>query len=92
MSVGPAQLCNGARDSFRLGNTVTLRVVDAHPPQHRDDLFVLGEFGNRLLAGQVANLVNRTHHFAIDRIMQDFLDETPIDFQEINREVLQVTK
>ena len=51
-------LCDGSRDPFRLRNAVTLRIVDAHATQHRDDLFVLGEFGDGPFAGQVTNLVD----------------------------------
>ena len=43
-------------------------------------------------AGQVADLVNRAHHFTVDRIMQNFLDETAIDFEKVDREVLEVTE
>src|SRR5262245_33471477 len=39
---------------LRLRHAVALRVVDAEPTQHLDDLRVLGPLGDGLLAGQVS--------------------------------------
>src|SRR5689334_21589244 len=49
----------GFEDALGLGDAVALRVVDAETGEHMDDLGVFGEFADRLLAGQVADLVDR---------------------------------
>jgi diguanylate cyclase (GGDEF)-like protein/PAS domain S-box-containing protein len=82
----------GLEHALRLRNAVALRVVDAEAAQHVDDLDVLGEFGDGLLAGQMADLVDRAHHLAVDGIVQDFLDEAAVDLQEIHREMLQSSR
>src|SRR5690606_33877555 len=48
--------------------------------------------GDRLLAGEVADLVDRAHHLAVDRVVQNFFDEAAVDLQEVDREVLQITE
>ncbi len=40
----------------------------------------------------MSDLINRTHHFAIDRIVQNFFDEAAIDLEEINRKVLEIAE
>ncbi len=40
----------------------------------------------------MADLVDRTHHLPIDRVVQDLLDEAAIDLEEVDREVLEVTE
>ncbi len=57
-----------------------------------DDLGILGELGDGLLAGQVTDLVDGAHHFPIDGIAQDFAHEAAVDLQEIYREVLEYPK
>ena len=52
-------------DALRLGDPIPLRVVDSEAGEHLDDLGVLGEFGDGLLAGEVAERYNITP--AIDR-------------------------
>src|SRR5688572_20832280 len=79
----PAWLADrGALNPLRLRHAVTLGVVHAEAAQHLDDLRVLGPLGNGLLAGQVADLVDRADHLAVDRVVQHALDEAPIDLQE----------
>src|SRR4051794_19845520 len=79
-------------DPLWRGDRIALRVIDAEAAQHLDDLHALGELRDRLLAGEMADFVDRAHHLAIDRIVQDLLDEAAVDLQEIDREVLQVTE
>jgi polyhydroxybutyrate depolymerase len=76
----------------RLRDAVALRVVDAEALQHVDDFLILGKFGDGLLAGEMADLVDRTHHLAIDGIVQDLFDKAAVDLQIIDREVLQVSE
>ena len=83
-------LRDSAAYALGFGYTVTLRIVDAHTPEHRNDLFVLRKLGNGLLAGEVPDFINRAYHFAVDRIMQYLLDETTVDLEEVYREVFQV--
>ena len=90
-SVYPA-LGDCASNALRLRYAVALGIVDTHAAQHRNNLFVLGELGDRAFTGQVPDLVNGSNHFAIDRIMQDLFDETAVDLKEIYREVLQVAE
>src|SRR5690349_18714153 len=70
-SAGAASGDGGLEDALRLGDAVALRVIDAEAGEHLDDLGVLGKLGDRLLAGQVPDLVDRAHHLAVDRIAQD---------------------
>src|SRR6185312_7081508 len=53
--------------ALRLGDAIALGVVHPEAGQHLDNLRVLGELGNRLLTGEVPDLVDRAHHLAIDR-------------------------
>ena len=53
---------------------------------------ILGKFRDGLLAGQMADLVDRADHFTVDRIVQYFFDEAAVDLQEIDGEMLQVTE
>ena len=46
----------------------------------------------RLLTGQMTNLVDRTHHFPINWIMQYFFDKTAIDLEKVDRKMLEVTE
>jgi hypothetical protein len=79
--------------STRVGwDAVALRVVDADAGQHLDDLGVLGKLGDGLLAGQVPDLVDRAHHLAVDRIVQDLAHEAAVDLEVIHREMLQVSE
>src|SRR5262245_11421453 len=86
-------LCDrGPLHPLRLRYAVALRIVDAEPAQGLDDLGILGPLRERLLAGQVADLVDRAHHLAVDRVVQDALDEAAVDLQEVDREVLEVAE
>ena len=67
-------------------------LFNAHAAQHRDDLLVLGELRDRALARQVPDLVDRTHHLAVNRVMEDLAHEAAVDLQEIDREMLQVAE
>src|SRR5258708_26015169 len=78
--------------ALRLRDAVALSVVDAQALQHVDDFLILGEFGDRLFAGEVTDFVDRAHHFPIDGIVQNLFDETAVDLQVIDREVLQVSE
>src|ERR1700692_2154764 len=80
------------QNPLRLRHAVALRVVDAEALQHVDDLLVLGELGNGLLAGQVPDFIDRTHHLAVDGIVQYLLDEAAVDLQVIDREVLEIAE
>src|ERR1700694_1307320 len=72
-SRSPSSDVSRLQNPLRLRHPVTLRVIDAQAPQHVDDLLVLGELGNGLLAGQVPDFIDRTHHLAVDRIVQYLL-------------------
>src|SRR5690242_16837276 len=78
--------------TLRLRHAVALRVVHAEAGEHLDDLGVLGEFRDGLLAGEVADLVDRPHHLTVYRIAQDLAHEAAIDLEVIDREVLEVTE
>src|SRR5216684_3975019 len=65
----------GLQHPLRLRHAIALRVVDPQALQHVDDLLVLRELGNGLLAGQMPDLVDRTHHLAVDGIVQYLFDE-----------------
>src|SRR6516164_8966476 len=82
----------GLHHALRLRNAVALGVVDAEAGEHLDDLGVLGELGDGLLAGEMPDLVDRAHHLAIDRIAQDLAHEAAVDLEVIDREVLEVTE
>src|SRR5215831_2374275 len=82
----------GLHHALRLRDTVALRVVDAEAGEHLDDLGVLGELRDGLLAGEMPDLVNRAHHLAIDRIAQDLAHEAAVDLEVIDREVLEVAE
>src|SRR4029077_15367905 len=75
-----------------LRDAVALRVVDAEASEHLDDLGVLGEFRDGLLAGEVPDLVDRADHLAVDRVAQDLAHEAAVDLEVIDREVLEVTE
>src|SRR3984957_19988096 len=77
---------------LRLRHAIALRVIDAQALQHVDDFLVFCELGDGLLAGQVADLIDRTHHLAVDGIMQYLFDEAAVDLQVVDREVLQITE
>src|ERR1700722_6339538 len=89
-----SELAAGAslENALRLRDAVALRKVHADVAQHLDDLGVLGELSDGLLAGEVTDLVDRAHHLAIDRVVQDLAHEAAVDLQVIHREVLQVTE
>src|SRR6516162_9969272 len=82
----------GLHHALRLRDAVALRVVDAEAGEHLDDLGVLGEFRDGLLAGEVPDLVDRADHLAVDRVAQDLAYEAAVDLQVIDREVLEVTE
>src|SRR6516225_5534109 len=82
----------GLHHALRLRAAVALRVVDAGAGEHLDDLGVLGELRDGLLAGEVPDLVDRAHHLAIDRIAQDLAHEAAVDLEVIDREVLEVAE
>src|SRR5215469_9400805 len=82
----------GLHHALRLRDAVALRVVDAEAGEHLDDLGVLGEFRDGLLAGEVADLVDRTHHLAVDGIAQNLTHEATVDLEVIDREVLEVAE
>src|SRR6186713_823854 len=83
---------DGLQNALRLRDTVTLRVVDAQRREHLDDLGVLGELGNRLLAGEVADFIDGTHHLAIDGVVQYFAHEAAVNLEEVHREMFEVTE
>ncbi len=56
------------------------------------DLLALDRLGDGLLAHDVADLVDRLDHRAVDRIVQHVRDEAAVDLQEIDRQVLQVAE
>src|SRR5256885_2541085 len=82
----------GLHHALRLRDAVALRVVDPETGEHLDDLGVLGELGDGLLAGEVPDLVDRAHHLAVDRIAQDLAHEAAVDLEIIDREVLEVAE
>src|SRR5215472_3173590 len=82
----------GLHHPLRLCDAVALRVVDPEAGEHLDDLGVLGELRDGLLAGEVPDLVDRAHHLAIDRIAQDLAHEAAVDLEVIDREVLEVAE
>ena len=43
---------------------------------------ILGKFRDGLLAGQVADFVDRAHHLTVDGIVQDLFDEAAVDLQD----------
>src|SRR5690349_4521054 len=88
----PRLTVDGLQHALRLGDAVTLRVIDAQRREHLDDLGVLGELGNGLLAREVTDFVDRTHHLAVDGVVQDFPDERAVDLEEVDREMLEVTE
>ena len=69
-----------------------MRVVDAHATKHRDDLLVLRKLGDGLLAGQVADFVNRAHHFAVNGVMQYLFDEAAVNLEKIDREMFEIAE
>src|SRR5688572_2045261 len=81
-----------ALNALRLRHPVALGIIDAETAQYLDDLRVLGPLRNRLLAGQVPDLVDRADHLAVDRVVQHALDEAAVDLEEIDREMLQVAE
>src|SRR5246127_5787842 len=89
---GAASGDGGLEDALRLGDAVALRVIDAEAGEHLDDLGVLGKLGDRLLAGEVPDLVDRAHHLAVDRIAQDLAHEAAVDLEVIDGEVLEVSE
>src|SRR5580658_10639689 len=78
----------GLQHALRLRDPVALRIIDTETGEHLDDLRVLGELGDSLLAGEMPDLVDRADHFAVDRIAQDLAHEAAVDLQVIDREVL----
>jgi hypothetical protein len=40
----------------------------------------------------VADLVDRAHHLAVDRVAQDLAHEAAVDLQEVDREVLEIAE
>src|ERR1700682_512488 len=82
----------GFEHALRLRDTIALGVVDAKTAQHVDDFQILGKLRDGLLSGQMADLVDGTHHFPIDGVMQNLLDEAAVDLQVVDREMLQVTE
>src|SRR5882672_10628045 len=90
-----AERCSGVdrlEHPLWLRDSVALGVIDAYAGEHLDDLRVLGEFCDGLLAGQMADLVDRAHHLPVDRVVQDLAHEAAVDLEEIDREVLEVTE
>src|SRR5882757_1792395 len=82
----------GLEYALRLRDTIALSVVDTETAQHVDDFQILGKLRDRLFAGQMTDLVDGAHHFAVDGIVQYFFDETAVDLQKIHREVFQVSE
>src|SRR6202789_3726624 len=94
-SSGSPQSSGGAgslEDPLRLGDPVALGVIDPEALQHVDDLLIFGELGDGLLARQMPDFVDGAHHLAVDGVVQDFLDETAVDLQVVDREVLQIAE
>src|SRR5690242_16019489 len=83
---------DGLEHALRLGDAIALRVIDTQRGEHLDDLGVLGEFGDGLLAGEMPDFVDRTHHLAVDGVVQDLAHERAVDLEEIDGEVLEVTE
>src|SRR5688572_31877886 len=83
---------DGLQDSLGLGDAVTLGVIHAQRGEHLDDLGVLGELGDGLLAGEMTDLVDRTHHLTVDGIVQDLAHEAAVDLEEVDGEVLEIAE
>src|SRR6185437_9586046 len=75
---------------LRLRHAIALGEVDPQAGEHLDDLGVLGEFGDGLLAGEMADLVDGADHLPVDGVAQDFAHEAAVDLEVIDREVLEV--
>ena len=71
---------------------MTLNVVNANLAQRIQARLSTHEFGNSLLSHNVTDIVNGLHHDPIDRVFCQIFNETPVDFDNVDREMLEVSK
>ena len=74
----------------RSSEHVALPVVHTDLAQSLEHRLALDALGDGLLAHNVPDVVNRTHHRQIKGIVVDALNERTINLEEVDRQVLEV--
>ena len=80
------------REGTRLGNAIPLPVIDADSAQLFEDLLALDGLRDGPFAHRVTHIVNGFDKCLTHRVLADFLDEDTIDLDQIDSQVLEISK
>src|SRR6267143_6140969 len=81
---------DASTDPMRMGDAVTLRVVDAEKGQLPQGLVVLHPFRDRRDSQHPPDLGDRIDHGAVEGIADKIANECAVDFEEVDRQRLEV--